>query len=600
MGFLQRADHTAPGQGRRARRSGARTWLGTADRSRWIRWTVPLVVVVSVVAVSLWAFTRPSGSNAPAGDSVADAGGSPGGTGDLQGTVVSLTFNFGTVSQYVFARPLLRQYGMQGTFYVTTHRLDNEESCCMSWGQAQQLYREGDEIGGSSVDGVDLTVPSSPDPSQDYADKKQKVCGARDRLADLGLDPRSFAYPGGAYRYDFPTVGRSLTDLVASCGYLSGRIVGGLSPNGGQASGSSITLPPSEPYVVRTPDEVSTSPIVLSDLQQAVLAASGPGAHWVPMVFGEVCHQGDPSYVDCMSTRRPIDDAVLAAFLSWLRNAGEPDGAPAGTSVRTVRDVMGAPPAPPFPVPPTFVSLTFDDGDATQELAGQLLRARGLHGTFYINTGPVDDEDPGHMSWSQILRLHRDGNDIGGHTVNHVDLTDPGIPEPVKRDEICQDRRRLQEEGLDPQSFSYPYGALDPAAEDLVESCDYRSGRSGGSVSPDGPIFAETVPPADPYATMALDGPSGPLTEGTGGPGGPLTLPDLQRAVVTAADNGGGWVQVILHRICVSSDPQFATCMSTESPIEESTFTAFLDWLEDGAPDGTAVRTVQQVMSGAD
>jgi peptidoglycan/xylan/chitin deacetylase (PgdA/CDA1 family) len=592
MKILGKAGPVAQGERRRGRRPASRAKLGVARNvPRLVLWTVPLVVA-GVVAALPWALTRPS---APAAPPAGGAEGSPAVAAppDLQGTVVSLTFNAGTVSQYDFARPLLRQYGMHGTFYVTPHRVDAGDACCMSWQQTQQLYREGDEIGSSSVHGLDLTVPSSPDPAEDYADKKQEVCGAHERLAHFHLDPRSFAYPAGAYAYEFPGLHRSLADLVTSCGYLSGRIVGGLSTAG---SPPSITLPTKEPYAVRTPPEPSTSPIALADLQRAVVAASGPGAHWVPLVFDEVCHQGDPSYASCMSSRRPVDDTVLAAFLSWLRSAGKPNGAPPGTSVLTVRQVMGAPSPPPFPGPPTFVSLTFDDGDATQELAGQLMRSHGLTGTFYINTALVDAKNRDHMSWSQILRLHREGNEIGGHTAHHVDLTSPGIPEQVKRDEICQDRRRLQAMGLDPESFAYPYGALDRAAEDLVKSCGYRSGRSAGSVSPIGPVFAETVPPEDPYSTMALDGPEGASVEGAATR--PLTLSDLQRAVVSASDHRGGWVQVIFHRICVSTDPGFAECMSSDAPIEAGTFAAFLDWLEDAAPAGTTVRTVREVISG--
>jgi peptidoglycan/xylan/chitin deacetylase (PgdA/CDA1 family) len=593
MRLRGKAGHTASTQGRRAPRSGSGTWLAARGVPRWVLWTVPLVVVVSVVAASLWALTRFSGS---AEHPLARAAGSPAAaeTTHLRGTVVSLTFNFGTVSQYQFARPLLRQYGVNGTFYITPQRVDDGDACCTSWQTAQQLYREGDEIGSFSVDGLDLTVPSSPDPEKDYAHKKAEVCGARKRLAHFGLDPRSFAYPAGAHTYDFPTLHRSLADLVASCGFRSARSVGGLSADGGP---SSIPMPTREPYALRTPAEVSGGPIALGELQQAVVAASGPGTHWVPLVFSEVCHQADPSYASCMSTRRPIDDTVLASFLSWLRNAGRPDGAPAGTSVHTVRDVTGAPPPPPMPPPPTFVSITFDDADATQELAGRLLRAHGLHGTFYVNTAPVDAKDPGHMSWSQILQLSRDGNEIGGHTAHHVNLTDPRIPEQTKRDEICGDRRRLQQMGLDPESFAYPYGALDRTAEGLVRSCGYESGRSAGSVSPGGPDFAETVPPKDPYSTMALDGPTGALNEGAGSPTGPLTLPDLQEGVTSAASHGGGWVQVIIHRICVAGDPQWATCMSSEAPIEDRTFAAFLDWLLHAAPHTTTVRTVRQVMS---
>ncbi|MEX5718521.1 polysaccharide deacetylase family protein [Geodermatophilus maliterrae] len=565
-----------------------------------VLWTA-LLVVGLVAASSVWFLTRPSGSDTAgpvATDSPAQAGATEPGGGAAAGTVVSLTFNFGTVSQYDHARPLLRRHGVHGTFYVTPDRLDAGEGCCMSWQQARQLYREGDEIGSFSADGVDLTVPWSADPSEDYARKEEEVCAAHERLVRLGLDPQSFAYPAGAHTYDFPTLDRSLSDLVASCGYTSGRIIGGLSTDAAVSPVSSVALPPSDPYALPTPAETSTAPVTLADLQQAVVAGSGAAGHLVPLVFGEVCHAGAPSYAACMATRRPVEDTVLSDFLSWLAASGQPGGAPAGTTVQTVREVMGAQPPPPLPPPATIVSFTFDDGDLTQDLAGRILRDHGMQGTFYINTGRTDAEDPYHMSWDQVLRLHRDGNDIGGHTASHINLTDPAIPDPVKRDEVCRDHVRLQQMGLDPQSFAYPYGGLDEAAQALVQSCGYASGRSAGSVSPDGPVFAETVPPLNPFATMALDGPGGAAVEdpSTTAPAIPLTLDYLQRAVVSASDNGGGWVQVVLHHVCVSDAPDLATCMASEAPIEASTFSAFLDWLQHDAPDGTTVRTVREVM----
>lgn len=233
----------------------------------------------------------------------------------------------------------------------------------------------------------------------------------------------------------------------------------------------------------------------------------------------------------------------------------------------------------------TFVSLTFDDGDKSQELAGQLMRSHGLHGTFYINTGLVDAENAYFMTWPQILRLHAEGHDIGGHTSTHINLTDPAIPEPVKRQEVCQDRQRLQEMELDPQSFAYPYGAVDDTAAAIVESCGYRWARSGGGLSPDGPQFAEDVPP-QVLTTSALHTPPGPMS-----------VDYLQRAVLAAAERGGGWVPIIFHRICSPNDPDFHTCMSGESPIESRNFIAFLDWLQRAAPDGTAVRTVRDVVN---
>jgi hypothetical protein len=78
-----------------------------------------------------------------------------------------------------------------------------------------------------------------------------------------------------------------------------------------------------------------------------------------------------------------------------------------------------------------------------------------------------------------------------------------------------------------------------------------------------------------------------------------LTLDYLRDAVTAAADHGGGWVQMVIHTVCAAGDPAFRHCMSAEAPIEEKTFSAFLDWLRQDAPDGTIVKTVSQVMGGA-
>jgi peptidoglycan/xylan/chitin deacetylase (PgdA/CDA1 family) len=581
MRFPRRSGHADADSSRRA----PRAWIRAVRHLPvWLRWTTLLVLVLSLAATSLWIRTNTSGSSPTGGHDAADAADAAQAV-RAPGTVVSLTFDDGRASQYLYARPLLQQYGVHGTFYVRTRPLDGGGECCMNWPQVMQLYREGNEIGGSSADGEDLTVPSSPDPEQDYAAKEEEVCGAQRRLAGFGLDPRSFAYPDGKHTYDFPSH-RSLAELVSSCGYLSGRVMGGLSP-GASPSDSAMAIPPRDPFVVRTPEEPSSSPITLDELQQAVLAAGGTPGRWVPLIFREVCHAGDPSYTSCMSTSRPIDDTVLSAFLAWLDSAGKQGGAPSGTTVLTMRQVMGAPQQPPIPEPQTVVSLTFDDGDASQDLAGRLLQAHDMHGTFFVNTRPIDMNNPGHMSWSQVLSLHMEGNEIGGHTADHVDLTDPQTSGEAKRDQICQDHARLLQMGLDPQSFAYPYGKFDETAEELVESCGYRSARSAGSVSTDGPIVAETVPPLDPFATRALDTPDDALT-----------LQYLQDAVVAAADHGGGWVQVVIHNVCAADDPELDLCMSGEAPIEERTFSAFLDWLQYGAPDGTTVKTVAEATDG--
>ena len=90
-------------------------------------WTA--LLVVCPVAASVVSILKRPGRSDSAGPGVA---GSPAqaaaGAGSAAGTMVSLTFNFGTVSQYDYARSPLRRHGVHGTFYVTPDRVDAPRS----------------------------------------------------------------------------------------------------------------------------------------------------------------------------------------------------------------------------------------------------------------------------------------------------------------------------------------------------------------------------------------------------------------------------------------------------------------------------------------
>ena len=190
-----------------------------------------------------------------------------------------------------------------------------------------------------------------------------------------------------------------------------------------------------------------------------------------------------------------------------------------GRGARSVVAVLGAvllvllaacstPPAPPSPVPPvpsgppgpppprTVVSLTFDDGSRLQYLVRPILSDHQMQATFYIISGFVDHPDGSTMTWDQIHGLAADGNDIGGHTVDHPVL--PTLAPAQQRSEVCDDRNRLIAQGFDPVSFAYPTGAFDPSSEQAVQACGYRTGRSAGDVSVTGPEYAERIPTGRP------------------------------------------------------------------------------------------------------
>jgi peptidoglycan/xylan/chitin deacetylase (PgdA/CDA1 family) len=230
----------------------------------------------------------------------------------------------------------------------------------------------------------------------------------------------------------------------------------------------------------------------------------------------------------------------------------------------------------------TTVSLTFDDGHSSHAATLSMLSQRAMTGTYYINSAMVGSSSY-YMTWPQIHALADAGNEIGGHTLHHKDLTKLSTTEATT--EVCDDRTNLIDNGFSPvTSFAYPYAANNTTAEQIVKGCGYGSGRDVGSIyhpteCPSCP-YAETIPPRNPYALRTPE----PAVTGT-------TLAELQADVTNAETHEGGWVILLFHGICDNS------CTSTNS-LSPSVFTAFLDWLQPRSANGTVVRTVGQVMGG--
>jgi peptidoglycan/xylan/chitin deacetylase (PgdA/CDA1 family) len=247
-----------------------------------------------------------------------------------QKLVVSLTFDDAYVDQYLYLRPLLRAHHMNATYYVITADSDGPYRCCMSFAQLRTLQNEGDDIGGHGVSHVKLTGAAASS-----TEKLADVCGSRTDLIAHGItDPVSYAYPFGAFD-------PAAEAMVASCGYGNSR-------EGGDASLVTTTpstpwaetLPPRDPYALRTVDVDAPKAKTLADLETFVNAAAAHGGAWLPLTFHQVCHRAAADYSTCMSSWSAIDDVLMGQFLNWLAAAGHPGGAPAGTVVETVRQAM--------------------------------------------------------------------------------------------------------------------------------------------------------------------------------------------------------------------------------------------------------------------
>lgn len=75
------------------------------------------------------------------------------------------------------------------------------------------------------------------------------------------------------------------------------------------------------------------------------------------------------------------------------------------------------------PLPPKPIVITFDDGYVDHYTnAFPILQEFGFTGTFFIITQTADDNNPNHLSWSQIEEMAAAGMAMQSHTKNHPDL----------------------------------------------------------------------------------------------------------------------------------------------------------------------------------
>jgi peptidoglycan/xylan/chitin deacetylase (PgdA/CDA1 family) len=208
-----------------------------------------------------------------------------------------------------------------------------------------------------------------------------------------------------------------------------------------------------------------------------------------------------------------------------------------------------------------------------------------MRATFYVNSGTVGT--PGVMTWDQLSELAADGNEFGGHTVDHVKLTTVSSSEA--RRQIAADRQALLLHGFTVTDFAYPHGDCNPAVERIVRRCGYSSARRSWGLCPiRQPIAAgvlrssvvETTPARNLWATRTVESIRAWHT-----------LADLQRTITRAEAAGGGWVTLVFHHVSDHSDRDGYA-------VSPQIFSGFLDWLERRVAEGTHVRTVREVATG--
>jgi len=275
-------------------------------------------------------------------------------------TVVTITFDNQWADQMVAAQSL-HSHGMPGTFYIISGWIGLPGF--LSLADLHTISSWGSEIGGKTVSNANLTTT-------DDAEAAREVCLGRKVLLDNGFAVSSFAYP-------FAVFDPADETTVKNCGFNSARAVGDLVDPPGVPGGCTApncpyaeTLPPANPYAIRTPADGETS-TTLAQLQEYVTNASSNGGGLLAFSFHHICDQGSAGCDPVFS----VSPALFDAFLTWLQTQSAN-----GVVVKTMQQALGGAVKPAvatsFPAPPAIGAnalvnpnlTTADPYDATKPL----------------------------------------------------------------------------------------------------------------------------------------------------------------------------------------------------------------------------------------
>ncbi len=161
---------------------------------------------------------------------------------------------------------------------------------------------------------------------------------------------------------------------------------------------------------------------------------------------------------DSLTTPTPIFEQMLAMLRAEYRVVG------LQTIVKSITEGLT--------IQPRTVAITFDDGYRDNyDVAAPLLRKYELPATFFLTSGYIGtdrvfawDKDNIHshplMTWDEVRELVRMGFEVGGHTVNHVNLGE--IDEKLSTREIVECKKDIEGQiGKAITAFAYPFGRRD-------------------------------------------------------------------------------------------------------------------------------------------
>ena len=126
-------------------------------------------------------------------------------------------------------------------------------------------------------------------------------------------------------------------------------------------------------------------------------------------------------------------------------------------------------------LPDRTVAITIDDAYlSVYTEAWPRLTEAGFPFTLFVASSPIDRKLSGYMSWEQIRELQSSGVTIGSQTHTHPHmhrLSD----EEVRAEISTSNGRFIEELGLRPELFAYPYGEYSQFVIDAVKDAGFRA-----------------------------------------------------------------------------------------------------------------------------
>jgi peptidoglycan/xylan/chitin deacetylase (PgdA/CDA1 family) len=128
---------------------------------------------------------------------------------------------------------------------------------------------------------------------------------------------------------------------------------------------------------------------------------------------------------------------------------------------------------------PRIVTTSWDDGDSLDLRVAELLRSRGLAGTFYVPFRRHDGDPT--LAPAQLSPLAPDGFEVGGHTLSHRTLTELNAKEIAEEVRVSKDR--LEDAiGKRVRMFCYPKGQFNARVLSCVKEAGYSGARTNRMV----------------------------------------------------------------------------------------------------------------------